>query len=53
MGEESINVPPALKNAFNTRVLAFRRATLPPTLKVIQLPMPIAGTDACVEGMLP
>ena len=44
IGDESITVPPASKKAFRTRVRASRSRVLPPTLNVIQDPMPITGT---------
>src|SRR6266516_5506817 len=51
MGEESIRRPPESKKARITCAQASRAIVSLPTLKVIQLPSPIAGSPSPVEGI--
>jgi len=51
MGEESTMPPPASKKAAMTARHSARSSGSSPTLKVIQLPMPIAGTGSPLAGM--
>ena len=51
IGEESIMPPPASKKAAMTARHSARSTGSPPTLKVIQLPSPTAGTGSPVAGM--
>jgi hypothetical protein len=51
MGEESIRRPPASKKARITCAQASRATGSSPTLKVIQLPSPTAGSASPVEGI--
>src|SRR6266480_1031066 len=51
MGEESIRRPPESKNARITCAQASRATASSPTLKVIQLPSPTAGSSSPVEGI--
>src|SRR6266540_7278183 len=51
MGDESIRRPPASKNARITCAQASRATVSSPTLKVIQLPSPTAGSASSVEGI--
>ena len=50
-GDESIIPPPPAKNASMTLTRRARSAASAPTLKVIQVPMPIAGTCSPVLGI--
>ena len=51
MGEESTMPPPASKKAAMTARHSARSSGSSPTLKVIQLPIPTAGTGSPVAGM--
>ena len=51
MGEESTMPPPASKKAAMTARHSARSSGSSPTLKVIQLPIPTAGTGSPVTGM--
>ena len=51
MGEESTMPPPASKKAAMTARHSVRSSGSSPTLKVIQLPMPTAGTGSPLAGM--
>jgi hypothetical protein len=51
MGEESIRRPPESKKARITSAQASRATVSLPTLKVIQLPSPTAGSSSPVEGI--
>ena len=51
MGEESTMPPPASKKAAMTARHSARSSGSSPTLKVIQLPMPTAGTGSPLAGM--
>src|SRR5215468_1068349 len=51
MGEESIRRPPESKKAPITCAQASRATGSFPTLKVIQLPSPTAGSSSPVEGI--
>ena len=51
MGEESTMPPPASRKAAMTARHSARSSGSSPTLKVIQLPIPIAGTGSPVAGM--
>src|SRR5205823_2598742 len=51
IGDESIRRPPAAKKARITSAHCARAAASRPTLKVIQLPRPTAGTRSPLEGI--
>ena len=51
MGEESTMPPPSSKKAAMTARHSARSSGSSPTLKVIQLPIPTAGTGSPVAGM--
>ena len=51
MGEESTMPPPSSKKAAMTARHSARSSGSPPTLKVIQLPSPTAGTSSPVAGI--
>ena len=51
MGEESTMPPPSSKKAAMTARHSARSSGSSPTLKVIQLPIPTAGTGSPLAGM--
>jgi len=51
MGEESINLPPALKKWPMTSAILSRASGSSPTLKVRELPNPITGIRSLLEGI--